>query len=372
MNTRIEIIRSLEEFKKHEYAYRDFSQHLPPNKRLGFNFDWVIAHYPLYTRGNIKMLFVFLWLGDNIVGLAPFQLEKKGVKQLYLKRLQFWGSGPSFSHNEPPDFLFRSEADANQYLSQLTQALYTDLAKEWDEIFFKSLMLKNSFINQIKENMKHAIIEEQGYNTYQFHAPGTIDDLIKGESRRKIKKARENMGKDFESFSFNCYNTITDEIFEELCDLHTNRQEVVNSQRSGRDSIFQDPLERQAIRDAIKCAEKNNGFRLYTLEIEEKIVSFLLCYCCEKWNQAFITAFDIKYRRYQASRALWSYAYTTEREEFNSDIVDLGLGSNQFKITFSNYKEPLYTLREINSSIVSKFKYGAVNLLKTIKRMVRP
>ncbi len=368
---RLETIRSLSEFKAHEQAYREFSSLLPASKRLGFNFDWVVAHHALFTRGNTEMFFIFLWSENKIMAIAPFQREIKDAKKLYFKRLQFWGSGPSFSHNNPPDFLLRPEADPHFCVDRLINYLYTDLVKDWDEMYFTSLVLKNSLINLIKDRFRKRVVESQGHNTYQFHAPGTIDDLVKGESRRKIKKARENMAKDFNSFSFNCYNTMTDSVFDEITDLHTNRQEVVNSVRTGRDYIFQDPMERDAIRAGIQVAEDNGGLRLYTLEIDNKIVSFLLCYYCEKWTQAFITAFDIQYRRYQASRSLWSYAYTMEREEFNSDCVDLGLGSNQFKVTFSNYHEALYTLREVNAArFASRFKCGILQLLKRVKKIV--
>lgn len=393
---RAELITDIRTLENHRDPYQKFCEQLPSQDAFTYHLDWVIAHHHQYIRNNVQFFWILLWQKidptdaqstEEIVAVAPLQKETLNASRLGLRRLRVWGDDNGYAHNTQPTILLKqadvknSESGATNtvqhHLLFLIQYLKTTLRYQWDEMFIHRIKSSNTHLqifSDLASEKCHASLTKEPSSdiTFSFAAPDFIEDIIRGESKRKIKKGLANLQKDYSSVELKCHNQVSDELYASMVELHTQRQFSANQQGAQRNSFFNNPIENQTIKNEIRVASKKNQLRLYTLEVDNKLIAFLLCYHQDDWTFAHITAFDDRFKHYKAARVLWFHAFTEERKTYQSQLIDTGWGGNQFKQAFSNKTEPLYAIRISNQqSLRSKLVTQSLNAPRKLKQLLK-
>ncbi|MGH1470765.1 MAG: GNAT family N-acetyltransferase [Cellvibrionaceae bacterium] len=369
---RLELITSLSMLESHKAEYEKFCSYLPASEKFTYCLDWVMTHYPLYTQHGVELFWIIFWDNNNIIAVAPFQKESLNVSRLGLRRLRIWGDNNHYVHNTQPTILIKDKNVVDNVLSQLLTYLNTDLKSQWDELFLHRIKDANTTLKRLLTLDQSMKTESSSDATYYFSAPSHIEDIIRGESKRKIKKGLEKLKEKYSSVSLNCFTDISNDKYSQIVDLHTKRQFSANQQGAERNSFFNHPLESKTIEKEIKIASQKKALRLYTLEIDHQVIAFLLCFHEGDWTYAHITAFDDKYKHFKAARVLWFHAFTEERKKYGCHLIDTGWGGNQFKQAFSNKTENLYAIRmNNNNSLRSKLITQSLNAPRAFKKLIQ-
>lgn len=365
----IAVISDYQTFQDANFAekYQDFLSRVGGVCPLLFSADRLFQGRSLYERRGDKLWFLVVFSGQTIVALLPLQLETFGVWPLSFKRLRLWGKIGCYNDVQSSDFISVAE-HAEQAAEAVAIYLQRELGRSFDEIQLMRIRADSVFTREIETRLPTFEAAKTAEAVYMYSGKVKITERIKGETFRKIRKARERLVEDFAQVEYACITQITPELFDELAQLHITRQHALVEQGRQRFSFFEDPVERKVLYGQLCLAEQAGAIRLYTLRLDGELATYLLCIGRAGTTMALITAFkEIAAHRYQA-RCLWYYAFQQELENFDTQIINMGYGGHQLKETFSTDLMPLKTLSiRDRTHKISVFRYGILQAAKRVK-----
>ncbi len=350
--------------------YADFIKQLLGIDQLIYSLPWLKITAPLVLGTKSEPYFILILSEMNIVGLVPFYLERRGRGVLSFKQLIFWGKGAYYMDYPLPTVISLPEFKL-AVTDRVINCLTTEYRDKFDEINLKRVDPDDPFIKRLCATFKtrwwNALTEHQ----HLFVDTQTIDEKLKGENLRRIRKEEKDMAESFNEVKYACQSSLDDAQIDELRQLHIKRQKDVLEAGGSRISFFDDPVENMVTVELIKYNQSVDALRVYTLRLNQKLVCFWLCFHYNKYTIAHITAFTPVPGHQYAAACLWRYMVKSETEKYGSQIVDAGYGMNILKKKFCNKFIVLSTVILSNHySMTARMKQLFMNLLRRLKRGV--
>lgn len=365
----IKLLTTFHDFTHVEFAtsYNHFLSFLGGIFEFFFSAEHMLKMRPLYEQRGETPFFICIFSENKMVAFLPMQVQEIGVKPLQFKRLRLWGRSGHYNSNHHSGFMCLSEYEKEASAVTL-DFLRAEFNAKFDEIILTRVKKEGPFLNHLDayfDSVEYRSNEEKDH-IYRSSTP--LENRIKGETRRKIRKASESLAAAFEDVSYQLHQQINMSLFESLATLHIQRQrELIESGRK-RMSFFEDPIEKQTFLNQLQYAQDKNALRIYTLHLNNELICFLVCFNLNGYTDAILTAFkELSEHRYMP-RCLWYYAFDQELNQLSTRVIDMGYGTHTLKSTFSTEALPLENIRIKNQrKISSKIK----NFLLQVKMRLK-
>jgi hypothetical protein len=365
----IQAIHSLSELERGPLAtsYRSFCTRLSGFSQLGFSTEWMRVVEPAYTRQGEHLFFLAAFDGPEMVGLAPFVKFVRGRGWTRLRQLRLWGKCGRYV--EYPTVSVQAVDGAKPaVVGAVMQALSGPLRGEFDEIALNRVDPADPFVQALCERFAVSQDVDYGDKIHLFGAHQHIDEKLKGENLRRIRKGERGLREAFSSVEFVTVHDPDPELIEELRALHIARQRVLIEEGRPRISFFEDPVENRVTLDMMKVAQERGSLRVYLLRLDGAVVNFWICYGSDGYVQAGVTATAPVPGHKYASSCLWRYMLVEEIETYGTRWVDAMFGSHVLKRKFSNTFHPVRTmLLQNRNGLGSRARLGLINLVRRLK-----
>ena len=366
MDFQVTLIRNLEQLISGPYTeqYEQFVAALPGYDQLSYSRQWLKISAPLFIKSSDDIFFVLVFLGARLIAMAPFYLEQHGRSVFSFRQLHLWGKGNGYM-----DFPLASMVSLHEYREQSIAAIIDSLKSsfqdEFDEINLTRVDPTDPFIHQLCTTFKVRAKIDHGDQQHIWVDGKLIDEKLKGENLRRIKKASERLAQDFKEVAFSCVSTIDDGLLDEIRKLHIRRQNDVINEGRTRISIFEDPVESEVTINLIKYNQSVDALRIYTLRLDNLLAGFWVCFHSHGYTQAYLTAFIPVPEHKYAAACLWRYMYKEEVERFGTQIIDSGFGTHNLKRKFCNHLIDLRSFMLKNQfSLLSRAKQSMMYALR--------
>ena len=201
----IAVISDYQTFQDASFAekYQDFLSLVGWVCPLFFSADRLFQGRPLYERRGDKLWFLVVFSGQTIVALLPLQLETFGVWPLSFKRLRLWGKIGCYNDVQSSDFISVAE-HAEQAAEAVAIYLQRELGRRFDEIQLMRIRADSVFTRVIETRLPSFEAAETAEAVYMYSGIVKITERIKGETFRKIRKARERWVEGFAQVEYAC------------------------------------------------------------------------------------------------------------------------------------------------------------------------
>ena len=373
MDFQVTLIRDLNQLITGNYAvrYEQFVESLSGYHRLSYSTQWLKIIAPLFIQRNDGIFFVLALLGQRIVAMAPFYLEQHGRGVFSFRQLHLWGKGNGYM-DYPLASMISLEEYKEQSIECIVNSLKTSYQDDFDEINLTRVDPTDSFIQQLCSTFKVSANTDHGDQQHFFVNGQLIDDKLKGENLRRIKKAAERLTQDFVEVEFSCQTTVDDSLLEEIRQLHIRRQKDVMNEGRSRISIFEDPVECEVTNSLFNFNQSINAMRTYTLRLDGRLAGFWVCFHYNGYTQAYLTAFIPVPEHKYAAACLWRYMYKEEVERFGTQTIDSGFGTHNLKRKFCNHLVNLRSFMLQNQySLFSRARQSMMYAMRQSRKIYR-
>lgn len=288
-----------------------------------FNKTW----WDTYKKDKNNSLFlIYVFEGDNILGIAPLYIKKRQKSFLKWRELHFIGQG---------DYLnFIVDEDKNNaVIKYLMDAIY-DNKKYWDRILLPYISANT--------NLAHYLLKDDRYNeltNYLVETPyinlknfKSIKDMkLPSKTNKYRNKLIREVGYDFKIIT-----DIDDNIYNKITELHKNQQKFLRDEanRKNRKSLFDDNLNNEYLDNLRKNSENTLLFLL--LDKEENIICYRNTYKFKDTIYSWNTAYNIDYIDYRVNGTIYYEIFNYIIENNIADKFDFGSGRYPWKFRWTD------------------------------------
>ena len=359
-------ITKFSDFLKSDFTpkYRDFINEIGGIYPLYFSVEAMTLTLPLYSLKGETPFFVVVFYDHKIVGFLPMQVETVGHYPLVYRTLRLWGKAGRYNDCQHADFMALPEYQ-EQAANVAMQFLAKEYTEQYDQIIFNRIVTDTLFFNRIDKNFAGGKSFGRDDPVHLYCANIPLDERIKGETRRKIRKANEKLLAGPEAFTFHCYSSLEDKLIEDICHLHIERQHALIKVGQERMCFLEDDLEKRVFFQHLQYAQSLKALRIYALRLNQNLVCFLINVSLGGYTDALLTAFAENPEHKHMARCLWYYAFDSELNHFSVDVINMGYGTHILKRTFSTQLVQLFSLSFRNTTrLGARVKNGLRNWMK--------
>lgn len=225
------IVRTEEEFLQLEEPWNKL-QHKSVESTC-YNSFLVAYFWYKFLVPKSQLCIVCVLHNEEVVGIAPLCINKRSHWRIYNVReieVLGWGDYKTFLYNE--DFPKRS-AIFKSFFDAIESINY-----QWDKMVIKNLRQDNYLTHFLKRNPLHQYlwsyneapcISFKNYKTFDNYKKEFRDKRIEANAKKLSKK---------ESFSFEFYHSISDELLQKMMACHIKEKEILNIGSATRTSPF--------------------------------------------------------------------------------------------------------------------------------------
>ena len=311
-------------------------------------FDWMYRWWQYFKKNNALKILVAE--ENNIVlGIAPLYIKNMRIlKYLTIKKLCFLGDEISLYL----DFLI----PLNQNRESVFQALLNyilnnlpfdvlglnDINSHYPnfDLWQKYASLQNLKLEASYKCPKIRLFEYRSYKDY-FDQLSRKEKLSLKAGQNKIKKNNVHIEYIFK-------NDIKEEDIKIVSNIHIKRQQYLYEKGAhGRFSHFTDEQKTNFIKDYFCLGEPDSKMIVY-MKCNGTVISYILVLINKNtlfhWNSAFNSSYKIYTPTKLLTHELIKYAF-----ENNYEYLDLGRGSDSYKMRWSNDISMNYNLKKFKS-----------------------
>ena len=370
---RVDLIRDIKELCSGSYAarYGEFAERLEGIHCLVYSVPWLRITSAAVMQEDDCLFFVTVSRGQEIVGVAPFHVERLGWGRLSFRQLHYWGKGSGYTEYPVPTMI-ALPGYRRQCADIVTDNLKDTYRGEFDEINLTRVDPQDYFIRHLCNAFMMRADTDHGDQLHLFVNEQSIDRRLQGENLRRIRKARERLTHDFENAEFACLTSLDESVLEEIRRLHIRRQKEIMETGRPRISFFEDPVENEVTVKLIRHSQAIGAMRTYTLRLDGKLVSFWICFHCNGYTLAYITACTPVPGHKYATACNWRYMYKEEMERHGARTIDTGVGSHILKVKFCNRVIDLRSIVLQNQySYGSRIRQSQISVLRRARQWMR-
>jgi len=340
------LLTDLDVFETEPYAsgYADFLDDLPDGPRLFYSLPWLRAVEPLFG----SPFFLTLWNGERIRALLPLCRRRARRARIRLSQLARWGVDDSRYLEYPgPLLCVGGSPGVRDAAAGVAVRALLALRGHFDEIELNRVEPQDDFVVELERAFP---LRLHGWSAvwYLFMNHDCIDQRLGSANLRRIRRAKERLEEDFESVEWTFATSVNDTLFGELAALHRERQARLRLDGRARKDPFGDVVETRAVRTLLDIAHDRNKLRVYQLRVENRLVSFFICFCDGSYTRLELTASrEVPGHKY-AVRTLMYFMFNTEWETFGTRCIDHSWGTHQLKSKFSDERRELVNLSFVN------------------------
>jgi hypothetical protein len=342
---------------------------------------WLESMLEVWCRGirchkhSDNLAFLIAEENGQMVALAPFLLEQKGVKQLHLNRLYWLGDivRPLLKVEEM-DFLLIDESYRDKCIVAFYKFLLNDKNLGWDVIELGYAVKSSPNLRRFLELFPQSQIADDKVVSAKIDLPDSFEKYLAGlaaKYRSDLRRCRKLLDAEFSSVEFFSTNNMADSLLSEAVRLHKIRQQ--EHLVSGRDrySLFEDKKSSSAFFKLLDWSANYGIARHFWLKLDGKIAAFVLGFAFKEIYFAKVMSFDPAFKVYSPAKLLILEVIKEEIELHHTSLIDLGIGLNHVKKNFSTRLAPLVNMSIQRPRMVSRAKLTWRNTLKPVKRIVQ-
>ena len=373
-DTRVEVVVSLEQLKLHKVAYQQLIDEINSINVLVYTLDWLETMYPIYNNLGSSLYFLLIWQEESLIGVAPFQLEKKSLSRGGLRRIYFLGDIEGNLNNYLGDFLIPNKNNIAICIKALKHHLYVDGRGDWDYIELEYFSEKSIAFQVFDKNfseankklcgMKTFVIEEQdGFSKYKEN----IKKKLLKELRRRERKLREENN----NVQIACVSEISGEILCKIKNLHSKRQKYLIKRGDSRHRLFDNKTESKLFEMLLGMASAKGLLRCYYISVGEELVAFVINFCDKNGVLLYLSAFDDQYSQYSPARLVRMFLFESELDKYGVNYINMLPGETKIKNDFSTNKINNWNFIIINNNFLSYGRYYIWKLAQLVKKTIK-
>jgi hypothetical protein len=372
---RIEAITNLSKLLG-DYAdqYRQLLLSLPDGRALTYQPEWIESIGNRYLIGNRTPFFLLAWRGTELIGIAPFIIEKKGPMAAYTRRLLFWGGIRGTLNNMLSDFLVPNGGDVRNCIHAFVNYLYGEGSSRWDFADLSYISAESSTLPALTYWLPELRMTKESMQSFIIELPTSFQSFCDGLPRKpfsEIKRCRRKLQDQNIAVEIYATSILSDAEIDELSAIHNRRQDDHRATGRDRYSLFESAGDNAAFRKLLENASKTGLARHYILKIDGKIVSFFLGFVTGSVYHLFLTAFDMQYSEYGPTKILLLEVCQREIELHHTQRINLSTGESRYKREFSNRIIDHYHIVITTAHVVGNIRLSIVDMLHTLKSLVR-
>jgi hypothetical protein len=376
----IKAIRSLEELQRLNNDYESFLSACSGDTfylRSGWIKSMIDAWALGHNRGHgSKTLFLLLaFRGTKIIGAMPLQLHEKRKGPLMLNRLYGLGvdvgsglSCPAFeikiARGESADSCFNS---FQTFINGMRAGI-------WDVLDLDRIP-ENSLTLRILDQRWPSQVRDSGdLNGVGIEIPygQTFDKLQygNGKFRSELRRRHRKLIADHGKCEIRIDSEITAGDWDQMGQLHSKRQEFKRNRGVNRDSIFENPLDKSAMFNAMKFAEKEGMAIYYRLNIDQRLAAFQIGVKDSETLYLLTMGFDPEFSHYAPFKQLMVGILEDACRRgvtFVNCLPGLSYMKRQFSNSISQNERRLF----VHPSLQAHLRYRTWSWCRDLNRRVR-
>lgn len=319
-----EIIKTYEEFLKLENVWDELlikSNQYHINLTFNWNKNWIQTYWK-----NQSLFIVVVYDANEIIGIAPLVIHNsyKILRDLVkVRRISFMASGI----NDSCDFIISKRN--SEVINLIINILLND-DKLWDELQFVKMFNYSANYKPLIESLKRYktnINVITSYTSAFINTQKSFDEYLDTLSKSTITSIKRKQKKiDPISPEFKIHKNLTPEIFDRILEIESARE----SKDGIRTSFFNTELNRIFFGKSINDYYRNTQPLIFTIETNNKIISFMICFLENNTLKFWLASFDINFSQYSPGFILFYHTikYCCEN---NIVLFDMMLGIEEYK-----------------------------------------
>lgn len=342
---------------------------------------WLDSMLAIWCRGSRcrktsdNLAFLIAEENNQMVALAPFLLEQKGIKQFHLNRLYWLGDIVTpLLKVEEMDFLLIDESYRDKCIVAFYKFLINDKSLSWDVIEMAYVVKSSPNLRRFLEFFPQSKIMDDKVESAKIDLPGSFEDYWAGlpaKYRSDLRRCRKLLHGRFSSVEFFSTNILPDALLGDAVRLHkTRQQEHLVSGRS-RYSLFNDKKSSDNFLKLLDWAANCGIARHYWLKVDGKLAAYALGFGFKQTYYGKLISFDPVFKVYSPTKLLMLEIIKQEIELHHTTLYDMGIGLNQVKKKFSTRLTPLVNINIQRPRMVSQAKLIWRNTLKPVQQAVK-
>ncbi|QZY55333.1 GNAT family N-acetyltransferase [Crassaminicella profunda] len=307
-------------------------QEQDPDVTYYSTFEFAKAWWDAYKNDQDKELFIVcIYQDKDIVGIAPFIIQKENKKIMSWNTLRFLGRG---------DFLGilvdRSNNNEMTIIKDIFKCI-EDNTEKWERLSLTHIKHNSSIVAFIlksgKYNRKLKYLIECPYillNKYRDFAEFNRK-FVSGQVRNYRNKLMKNF-----NYQFRIVNNKDIDMYDEISKVHKKEQEYLIDKynRKERKSIFTDKKKTSYLKQIYKNNSKVLTFML--TDGENNLLGYDTCYLYKGVLHSWNIAYNPEFEKYRIGKILnyeiVKYVFKTKI----ADVFDFGAGRYPWKFEWTN------------------------------------
>lgn len=331
---RVELVESLDRLAAESAAYDALLASAAPGRSFFYRLDTMRAMAPVFAEGRTPF-FLLAWHGGQLIGIAPFTLERKPLSRAGVRRLSLWGSDGDVIGVEGELVIRASHVDA--CVHAFRDALAGPLARRFDVIDLRFFRESSPTLDALRRALVGATWFTEVVRAHQVDLDGTVEQYRATRSHGHMKKiaqlerrlAREHV------VELRVTQRLTATERDAIMRLHSARQRELSDKGWQRTAVFADAASRRALEALLELGATAGSARHTLLLADGQLIGFLLAFVEGPTLIAHVTAVDTAFGRFRPGSLLHWAVIQHEFSRGEVSRVELGPGTTQIKQIFA-------------------------------------
>ncbi len=349
---RISTVRSLAQLEALGPAYERFLERCPGGFGLFCTPMWVRHLSTVYLRPSQSLYFLLAWRNDELVGLAPWAIDRKGWSRAKVRRLFCWG-GITGSLRLEGSLLVQDPSDAPACAEAFARHIRTSQPREIDHIDLGYLSEHAPGRVALGQALGLGLGPAEDMPGYILDLPDNVEAFQASLKKSTFASVRASLRQlERHGARIEVKPALSGQELEQLIDIHVQRQAAHEGKGQSRHSIFELSGERNAYLALLQEAQERGITRYFLISEGDRLKAFALCFA---WGDTLffqLTAFDPDYGKFSPGRVLM---YEKAMHAIGVDRLQhiyMWPGTTKVKTDFANRIYTCHPLQGTNSGSV--------------------
>lgn len=348
----VSVVRSLSQIEALGTVYEQFLARCPGGQGLFCSSTWVRHLSALYLGPSQSLFFLLAWREDELVGLAPFAIDRKGWSRAKVRRLFFWG-GITGSLRLEGDLLVPNATDAEACAEAFALHLRKARPREVDYIDLGYISERSLSRGPLARALGLELGPPEDMPGYILDLPDTEAAFHSSLKKSTFASVRASLRQlERQGACIEVKDALTEQELDQLIDIHVQRQAAHEDKGQSRHSIFDLPRERNAYLALLRETQELGLTRYFLIREGARLKAFALCFA---WGDTLffqLTAFDPDYGKFSPGRVLMYQKALYSIGTHQLRHVYMWPGTTKVKADFANCVYTCHPLRGTNSGSV--------------------
>lgn len=370
------IVKSIGELEQYKNQY-DLT---PMQKQVDFfpcyQYDWIMCLWRYYLSSPANLRFIFIFNCEKLVAIAPLQLHVKGFGLFSTRTLCFFAqlNENALLENTSGVFFIHPSVNNREIIDIFMDTIFHELAPDWDHLCLNMVSENLDYTDILKNRLMHS---NQEVDTYITKHLSSWENTLAKFSKKEFKTLSRRMKKLEQSgmeFQYTIHQAINETLFDEICDLHTRRQnEIEEISNTVRNKFLdrQNDLSKQ-IYKLFNHLSYSGQLRIYCLHIDNKLCAFDIVINNDTDSSvSWCNSFSSDFSSYSPANLLSMFMYQSEFENFSIKRINLLSGHTRAKAAFSTHSYENNSFYAVNQHWHSRIRRTVWKLSKSIVNVLR-